>query len=123
PDGCMVDSRNWGSPDPAHPCHTTRPFIHVAGSVTMTGGEGHGILVVEGDARLTAGAHFAGLIVVRGQLVIEDGSRVHGAVRAERVQVLGGHVERDGCILHNVLRAPSLDRAFRPQGRWWVPVF
>lgn len=123
PDGCIADSRNWGSPDPGHACYTARPFIHVPGSLTMSGGEGHGILVVEGDLRLAAGARFAGIIVVRGQLIIEDGSRVHGAVRADRVRILDGRVQRDGCMIQDVLRAPALDRAFRPRGRWWVPVF
>ncbi len=123
PDGCIPADQNWGALDPDHPCHDLRPFVHVTDPLTMIGGEGRGVLVVEGDAHLLDGAHYSGLVVVRGRLTIDEGSRVDGAVRAREVLVRDGTVRRDGCALTEALAAPALDQAFRPPHRWWVPSF
>lgn len=120
-DECVADGRNWGSPDPAHPCHALRPVI-TASDLTVAGGSGHGVLVVDGDLTVTAGARLHGIVVVHGRLAVDGGSVVRGAVRADSA-IVHGAVIRDGCALAAVLSAPALDRAFRPPLRWWVPVF
>lgn len=120
---CVAGGRNWGAVEPSHPCHTLLPFIHRVGPLTMTGGEGRGVLVVEGDAHLTAGAQFHGILVVHGRLLLDGGATVRGAVRARSVALREAEVLRDGCALSDAIAAPVLDQAFGAPGRWWVPVF
>jgi hypothetical protein len=123
PDGCIEDDRNWGALAPDHPCHGLLPLIHADGPVTIAGGEGRGVLVVNGNARFQDASRFSGVVVVHGTLFVQDGSRLRGAVRAEKVVLLDGSIRRDHCEISPALAAPALDRAFRPPGRWWVPVF
>ncbi len=120
---CTPGPRNWGSTDPAHPCYTHLPFVHHTGRLTMVGGEGRGILVVDGDAHLTADARFHGLLIVHGRLHLDGGARVAGAIRARTIISQEAEIRHDGCAIHAALLAPSLDRAFRSPGRWWVAAF
>lgn len=119
---CVADRLNWGSPDSGHPCHALRPLI-AASDLTVTGGSGHGLLVVDGDLTITGGARFHGIVAVHGHLRVEGGSTVRGAVRAISAVIRDGAVVRDGCVLTPALSAPALDRGFRPPSRWWIPVF
>lgn len=120
---CLPETGNWGSVDPLHVCHALLPFIHHTGQLTAMGGEGRGILVVDGDAHLTGGIDFHGLIVVRGRLLLDGGASVRGAIRARSVIARDADVERNDCVASAALQAPALDRAFRAPDRWWVPVF
>lgn len=119
---CVADPLSWGSPDPGHPCYALLPLV-VASDLDLDGGYGRGILVVNGDLRMTGGARLEGLVVVHGRLTIEGGSSVRGAARVESAAVLDGAITRDGCAVRAALSAPSLDRAFRPPYRWWIPDF
>ena len=119
---CVIDSLSWGAPDPAHPCYDLLPMI-AASHLTVDGGYGRGVVVVDGDLRLIGGATLEGLVIVHGQLTLEGGSTIRGAARAASAVVMDGAVIRDGCAVRAALSAPSLDRAFRPPDRWWVPVF
>jgi len=123
PTGCIDDDRNWGSLSADHPCHGLLPYLLAAAPITIAGGQGRGVLVVDGDARFRNGARFSGVVVVHGTLSLEDGSEVRGAVRADSVVVVDGSVHRDHCEISTALTAPALDRAFRSRDRWWVPVF
>lgn len=120
---CEITPENWGAVEPDHPCHTLLPFIHVPGSISIVGGEGRGLLVVDGDAHLTDGARFHGIVLVRGTLVLDGRSRIAGAARSDTAFILDGDVLRDDCAIEASLSAPALDQAFRPPGRWWVPLF
>lgn len=118
---CLPDGRNWGSTDPSHPCHSLLPFIVTAG-LDVLGGVGRGVLVAHGDLYVTGESELEGIIVVLGHLTLDAGSAIRGAVRARSARIEGS-VIRDDCALAAALSAPSLDRAFRPGLRWWVPVF
>ena len=118
---CVPGHGNWGSPDPTHPCFRLLPLI-AAPDLVMHGGVGHGVLVVDGDLRLTGGARFDGLIAVRGRLAVEAGSTVRGAVRAGSV-VSAGRIVRDACAIRRGVSAPAFDGPFRPPERWWIPMF
>ncbi|MDX1674555.1 MAG: polymer-forming cytoskeletal protein [Longimicrobiales bacterium] len=118
---CVPGAGNWGSPDPAHPCFRLLPLI-VAPDLVMDGGMAHGVLVVDGDLRLTGGAHFDGLIAVRGRLDLDAGSTVRGAVRAGSV-VSAGRILRNACAIRRGVSAPAFDGPFRPPERWWIPMF
>lgn len=118
---CVPDGRNWGSPDPSHPCHALLPLV-LGGDLELVGGVGRAVLVVGGDLRVTGGAELEGIVVVLGHLTLEAGSTLRGTVRAGSARVEGS-VIRDECVMAAALSAPSLDRGFRPGPRWWVPLF
>lgn len=77
---------NWGEPESLPgPCGSYLPIVHVAGDLDLVPGRGQGILLVEGDLRVTAPYVFAGLIMVRGGLDVAPGdsaARLNGAVFA-----------------------------------------
>ncbi len=89
----------------------------------MQGGSGQGILVVRGDLVLEAGARFFGAVVVGGSVRAAPGTAVAGAVRAGDV-AWSGTLEVSACALLRVLaEAPSLGRPLRADNRWWIPLF
>ena len=120
---CLADGRNWGSPDPASPCHGLLPVVFAASDLTVVGGVGRMVLVVDGDLTVADGAVLEGLVVARGQLELREGSTVRGGVRTGSADLIDGWVTRDACILAAVAAAPALDRAYRPPVRWWIPAF
>ncbi|MDB4915359.1 MAG: hypothetical protein JWM95_3003, partial [Gemmatimonadetes bacterium] len=67
-----ADPNNWGDPlhnDPATAaCRSYYPIIYAQGDLKLTGGEGQGILLVEGDLSVQGGAEFYGPVIVKGSL-------------------------------------------------------
>lgn len=79
-------SGNWG--EPGRPgvvagCRSYFPVVYAAGDLTMLGGRGQGVLMVDGDLMLTGGAEFRGAVLVGGALRASGaGGRVIGGVVA-----------------------------------------
>ena len=77
------DPRNWGDPARSGACGSYLPVVHAAGDLSVGGGVGQGVLIVDGDLQIGGAFAFAGLIVVAGQLsVAGDGASVVGGVVA-----------------------------------------
>lgn len=119
---------NWGSPlDPYGPCGGYAPLVYSPGDLTVTGGAGQGVLVVDGDLALAGDARVYGAILVRGQLRVGRDAAVHGAASVAAMDGAGlvdGEIRYNACALSRAFgRAPALDRPFRPGRRWWVPLF
>jgi hypothetical protein len=73
----------WGDPEePAGPCGAHLPLRGAAGDLTVVGGVGQGVLVVDGDLTLTAAARYYGLVVARGALRLEEGAALEGFAMA-----------------------------------------
>jgi hypothetical protein len=121
-DRCEPGPLNWGAVSTSSPCHTLLPFVHAAGHLTVRGGEGRALLVVDGDLTLEA-TRFDGLILVRGQLIVGPGTAVRGAVRATTVRVNDGSITYDVCRVEDALAAGGLDRPFPHPDRLWIPLF
>jgi hypothetical protein len=86
---------NWGDPDhPWRPCGLHLPLRGSGGDLRMVGGAGQGVLVVDGDLELVAGARFHGFAAVRGVLRIADGGQLVGMV----VAAGGVHVATGGSV-------------------------
>jgi len=69
----------WGDPHrPLRPCGAHLPLRTSLGDLSVIGGAGQGMLVVDGDVTLTAGARYYGFVLVRGALHIDDGAAVEG---------------------------------------------
>jgi hypothetical protein len=76
------DQQNWGDPDdPSSPCGNYFPLVYAPGDITLSGGSGQGILLVDGNLHLSDPVRFYGIIVVQGT-VSTDGGQVIGAVMA-----------------------------------------
>lgn len=82
---------NLGDPlrllGPDSPCGSYFPVIHATGDLTLSGGAGQGMLVVDGNLSLVAGARFTGVLLVRGAARLEADARVTGIVVADRLSL------------------------------------
>jgi hypothetical protein len=80
---CEVsDTLNWGAPGlPGSACWTYLPIIHADGTLRIEdGGVGQGLLLVDGDLRLSEDFHFYGVAIVKGRAFLEDEARITGGL-------------------------------------------
>lgn len=116
---------NWGAEAP-HPCAEFAPVVHATADLSITGGFGQGILLVDGDLRLERGAHFRGLVVALGDVTIEPGSMLEGSLLVHtptaRVRVEGS-VRLVPERLEEVLATALDGRRLDPPSRRWIPMF
>jgi hypothetical protein len=78
-----TDPASWGEPARANggPCTAHYPIVHAPGDLTVDGGRGQGVLLVDGDLTLAGGFEFHGAILVRGALLSgAGGARITGTV-------------------------------------------
>lgn len=122
PDGCEPRPSNWGAIWSSHPCHDLLPFVWSGADLTVRGGEGRGLLVVDGDLHID-GLRFEGVIQVSGRVTVTGPAVIRGAVRAGSADILEGTLIYDPVAVTAAFSAGGLDRALRPSDRWWVPVF
>jgi hypothetical protein len=98
----------WGDPEePSSPCSSHLPLRAASGDLTVVGGVGQGVLVVDGDVTLTAGARYYGLVVVRGALRLEDGASLDGFALAlgGGAVAVGSRARGSGCWAVRALAA------------------
>lgn len=82
----LEDVLNWGDGiDAASPCASYYPIVHITGTAVLEGGQGQGILLVDGDLEITGPYDYFGVAIVRGSLHARVGARFWGAVFADRV--------------------------------------
>ncbi len=125
----MEDPTNWGAPaDPASPCFDYFPIVHHAGLLTLSGGVGQGILLVDGDLDVSGGFQFYGAVIVRGRLTTrgEGGHFWGGVVVADarrRASTLGGGttITYSSCAIErSILNNPALTKVRPLALRSWV---
>lgn len=100
------------------------PIVYVPGDLQLAGGDGQGILLVQGDLVVDGGAKLFGIVAVRGRLTIRGaGGRITGAVLAGGAEVGSGPgqgpaiVAYSGCAVRLALAAAGLARPLR-QRAW-----
>ena len=73
---------NWGGAAvPA--CARYFPIVHARGNLSVLGGSGQGVLLVDGDLTVDGGFTFDGPVLVGGRLIVQGaGARFRGSVRA-----------------------------------------
>jgi len=126
------DASNWG--DPLHtnpalaPCQNYFPIVYAQGDLHISGGEGQGILLVEGDLTVTGGMTFYGPVIVKGSLSSAGtGGHFYGGVMAANVDLsqntlLGnGVVQYSGCAISKAL-AGTATPTFAV-GRSWAELY
>lgn len=125
-------STNWGDPlhtDPTlAPCQSYFPIIYAQGNLKLTGGEGQGILLVEGDLTVTGGMEFYGPVIVKGSLsTTGTGGHFNGGVMAANVDLeqnvlLGDAVIHfSSCAVNKALKGVATPM-FMP-GRSWTELY
>jgi hypothetical protein len=87
-----TDLSNWGDGmNPAAACGTYFPIVHIAGSATLNGDQGQGILLVDGDLSMQGSYQYYGIVIVKGSLKTAGGgstdAHVWGAVMAQNVDL------------------------------------
>ncbi|CAN5816039.1 hypothetical protein BH23GEM9_BH23GEM9_15290 [soil metagenome] len=82
-----------------------------------------GVLLVTGDAHLTAGAQLEGLLVVGGSLTIEAGATLNGAAHAGGTATVRGDAVLDPCAVERVVSFTGLDRIRLLKHRPVIPAF
>ncbi len=122
---------NWG--DPYKPatvagCSNYFPIIHITGNLQGSQGYGQGILMIDGDLKVTGNFEFYGPVIVRGSFsTAGNGNHFYGGVLAADVDlsqnsVLGNAVVTySSCTLAQALTASSPARQFKE--RSWTEVF
>lgn len=122
---CADAPDNWGSPtDPEGPCGGRRVTRYASGDITLEGGEGQGLVLVEGSLTLRGGAVLAGLVVVRDTLRLGSGARITGLVRVGGPVVLGSGslIRGRACpALLALEAAPALSKPVVVPGGWLRP--
>ncbi len=120
---------NWGDGnDHSSPCGAYFPTIWLngMGTSTITGGQGQGVLLVDGDLAVTGPFAFYGLIAVRGALTVAQGAavNVYGVVSARSADLAGSGsvtVSWSSCAVANALLGAGVVALNR--SRSWVPLY
>ncbi len=125
---------NWGYPlANTHPCFNYFPIIWLDNPTTLwnfTGGEGQGILLIEGDIKVTGQFQFYGPIYIKGHLETAGGGgtqHFHGGIVAanadlEQNSVLGtADIIYSSCAIERAILNNSGLTAAKPLAqRSWV---
>jgi Tfp pilus assembly protein PilX len=127
-----ADSTNWGDgQNPASACGSYFPTVHIAGSASLNGVQGQGILLVDGDLTVEGGFEWFGIAVVQGQFQTGGGGKapahIWGAILARNadlsVQDMAGHatVSYSSCSIQKALQGTSRPTMIRSRG--WVQLY
>jgi hypothetical protein len=104
---------------------TSFPVLHSVGDLSLSGGIGQGILLVDGELSLSGGVEFYGLVVALGGLTVgAGGGHLTGAAILQALQVpsiASLRVDYSACVLRKVLRGPT--RAIPLQYRSWAQLY
>jgi hypothetical protein len=108
---------SWG--DPHHigrseGCEAFFPIIHAAGALTVTGGRGQGVLIVDGRLIIRGPFLFAGVVLARGGIeTVGEGVDISGLVLSPPFTVAmlvgAGTIRRSTCAV-----AKASEAARRP---------
>lgn len=121
---------NWGAPlQPDSPCADYSPLIYAPAGLELTGGQGQGILVADGDLTMTGDTEFFGAVLVAGRLRLGGRARVMGAVVVfgdSNLTILEDESSLiyEPCALQAALsRTEAFGRPYHPRDRGWLPGF
>ena len=129
--GCDIGAAsNWGEPSTGAgsvaECFGFMPIIHGAGDLSLVGGRGQGVLLVEGDLDLSGGVEFFGAVVVLGRVTTSGaGGHVTGTllVGGTGMSSIGveSRVEYSSCAVVRALEANGVPHRLRE--RSWAQLY
>lgn len=112
---------NWGGS--GAPCRDYFPLVRIDGDLTLGGGVGQGILLVNGDLHVLSTYTFHGIVIVTGEVDITAPTEVRGMLAAAELRSGAGPVTQlkvhySKCIVSNSLElsaplTPLASRAWR----------
>ena len=123
---------NWGDGmTPGSACSTYFPIIHIAGTATLNGDQGQGVLLVDGDLNVQGSYQFFGIVIIQGDLKTAGGGSTDahfwGGVMAKNadlsIQSLSGHatLNYSSCSILAALQATSQISMMRQRG--WIQLY
>src|SRR5437867_6033224 len=123
---------NWGDGvTPTTKCGLYFPIIHIAGSATLNGDQGQGILLVDGDLSVQGWSQYFGITIIQGDLSTAGGGSTDahfwGGVMAKNanlsIQSLSGHatLNYSSCSILAALQASSAISMMRQRG--WIQLY
>jgi hypothetical protein len=121
------DPNNWGEPeDPTSACWDYFPLVYAPGDLTLSGGRGQGILLVEGNLLLAGNVRFYGIIVVQGKLDATDGQVIGGVMVDNEFALpasITGTTQLDfsRCVIHRAVTGAARPSVLRE--RSWVQLY
>lgn len=127
-----TDLNNWGDPLRIVPatayCSSYYPVIYSNGNLSVTGGVGQGLLLVNGDLSVAGGFQFYGIVIVTGHLkTTGTGGHFTGGVLAQNVDLEQNTVLGNAVITYSSCASSFAMKAIAsPQlasGRSWVDLY
>ncbi len=125
------DADNWGEPFTGTAfgaCSDHFPILYAPGDVSLSGGRGQGILLVEGDLNLSGGVEFFGVVIVQGSVKSTGtGGHITGGVMAAQADfdpttLTGNSVAQFSSC--SIARALQLSANAQPlAGRSWAQLY
>jgi hypothetical protein len=100
-------------------------LIYGRGDLTVAG-NGAGMLLVDGDLRMTAGTVFHGAIVVRGTVEIEDDVEIDGSLRIQgrgASHIGSARISHSACAVSAAFLGAPAARKIIARGRRFLPAF
>jgi hypothetical protein len=123
-----LTAMNWGDGmNPSQPCGNYFPIVHIAGTATLNGVQGQGVLLVDGDLNIQGSFIYYGVVIVQGAIKSAGGgttdAHFYGALMAKDValstQSLAGNatLQYSKCAITNAMQGtmivtPSRSRAW-----------
>jgi len=129
----MTVQTNWGDGvNPAGPCGTYFPIVHITGDATINGTQGQGILLIDGSLSVQGGFQWFGITIVQGQLKTAGGgstdahfwgaTMVHDSVSFGTNQLSGhANINYSQCAVLKVLNSTAKGALMR--SRSWVQLY
>jgi hypothetical protein len=126
-----TNAGNWGDPtrqNPAGSCESYFPIIHAKGSkLTLKGGTGQGILLVDGDLEISTNFSFNGPVIVRGRFESNTGAKVNGTVLVANMNGNNNEINGTSTVTYSSCAIKkAFENALPPKRvieRAWVEVF
>lgn len=123
---CNLINTNWGDSVTTNPCGWFYPIVHFTGDVTLSNGQGQGILLVDGTLTFSGTFRFRGLIITQGGFkTLSGGSpKVFGAVLSREINLATTAFQGDAiidyssCAISRAMSGTSLASMVR--SRSWV---
>jgi hypothetical protein len=121
---------NWGDGNNrTAPCGDYFPIIHLTGNATLSGGQGQGILLADGNLVLSGSFTFYGLVIARGAFSTVPGgsSKIYGSVMAQSINLATTAFNGDvvinysNCALSQALQYTGV--AALNRSRSWLQLF
>ncbi len=124
---CTMTSTNWGeslrSASYVAGCTNYFPIVYASGSLSLNGGRGQGVLIVNGDLTINGTFAYDGLILVKGNLKANGTLDVFGAVMVQgTTDILGNaNFSYSACAVSNAFA--GLSTPARTKQRSWAQMY